>query len=62
MHHLAEVELDPSFLLLFDQLGKSLRSKVKAMGRRTRSSVVKSVNTQERHLKRNSVSGLFAKT
>ncbi len=60
MDHLAEVELDPSFLLLFDQLGKSLRSKVKAMGKRIRSSVVKSVNTLEKHLRRNS--GLFAKT
>lgn len=48
MHLVAEGELDPSFLLLFDQLGKSPRSKVKAIGKRIRSSVVKSINTQER--------------
>lgn len=37
MNPLAGVELDLLFLLLFDQLGKSLRSKVKAMGKRIRS-------------------------
>ncbi len=63
MHHLAEVELDPLFLLLFDQLERTLRSKVKAMGKRIRSSVVKSLNTQERHLKRNcEIQDSFLKT
>lgn len=33
------MELAPLFILPFDQLGKSLRSKVKAMGNRIRSSV-----------------------
>ena len=50
LRYSGEVELDPSLLLLFDQLGKSLRAKVKAMGKRMGSS--ESVDTQDWHLKR----------
>ena len=47
IHHFAEVELDLTFLVLFDLLGESQRSKVEATRKGIRSSVVKSVSARD---------------